>query len=138
MVRPLGDAQALLEAQVMQPKPYLIYLHLVRSQRTFRRIQLTMSIQERALPFPDQPWYRFEVEPIATSLRPEDKPRGITSARDMCIPIFPNTSHPNGREPLQWKAYSHTISAPIGSTRNRLISAFGLDRNRSTRQTPLH
>ncbi|KAJ8463629.1 hypothetical protein ONZ51_g10134 [Trametes cubensis] len=82
MVRPFNDAQALLEAQAMQPKSYLIYLRL-----------------ERALPWPDQPWYRFQVEPIATTLRPEDEARCITS--DMCIPIFPNTNHPNGRESLQ-------------------------------------
>ena len=30
MVRPFDDAQALLEAQAMQPKSYLIYLRLVR------------------------------------------------------------------------------------------------------------
>ncbi|KAI0664048.1 hypothetical protein C8Q70DRAFT_215498 [Cubamyces menziesii] len=82
MVRPFNDAQALLEAQAMQPKPYLIYLRM-----------------ERALPWPDQPWYRFEIEPIATTLRPEDEARGITS--DMCIPIFPNTNHPAARESLQ-------------------------------------
>ncbi|KAH9889318.1 hypothetical protein C8Q73DRAFT_736834, partial [Cubamyces lactineus] len=82
MVRPFNDAQALLEAQAMQPKSYLIYLRL-----------------ERALPWPDQPWYRFEIEPIATTLRPEDETRCITS--DMCIPIFPNTNHPNGRESLR-------------------------------------
>ena len=29
MVRPFDDAQALLEAQAMQPKSYLIFLHLV-------------------------------------------------------------------------------------------------------------
>ncbi|KAI0327931.1 hypothetical protein GY45DRAFT_1327002 [Cubamyces sp. BRFM 1775] len=82
MVRPFDDAQALLQAQAMRPKSYLIYLHM-----------------ERALPFPDQPWYRFEIEPVATSLRPEDKALGITS--DMCIPISPNSSHPTGREPLK-------------------------------------
>ncbi|KAI0664049.1 hypothetical protein C8Q70DRAFT_1145708, partial [Cubamyces menziesii] len=82
MVRQFDDAQALREARAMQPKSYLIYLQL-----------------ERALPWPDQPWYRFEIEPIATTLRPEDEAQGITS--DMCIPIFPNTSHPNGRESLQ-------------------------------------
>ncbi|KAJ8463624.1 hypothetical protein ONZ51_g10139 [Trametes cubensis] len=82
MVRHLDDPQALLEAQAMRPKSYLVYL-----------------VYELALPFPDQPWYRFEVQPIATSLRLEDKARGITP--DMCIPIFPNNSHPSGREPLR-------------------------------------
>ena len=32
MVRPFDDPQALLEAQAMQPKSYLIYLRLVRFQ----------------------------------------------------------------------------------------------------------
>ncbi|KAH9889306.1 hypothetical protein C8Q73DRAFT_154039 [Cubamyces lactineus] len=64
MVRPFHDAQALLQAQAMRPKSYLIFLHL-----------------ERALPWPDQPWYRFEIEPVASSLRPEDHTRGITSIR---------------------------------------------------------
>ncbi|KAH9889295.1 hypothetical protein C8Q73DRAFT_707024 [Cubamyces lactineus] len=82
MVRRFDDPQALLQAQAMRSKSYLVYLYY-----------------ELALPFPNQPWYRFEVEPIATSLRPEDTARGITP--DMCIPIFPNTTHPNGREPLQ-------------------------------------
>ena len=62
-------------------------------------MSLIDHVQERALPWPDQPWYRFEIEPIATTLRPEDEAQGITS--DMCIPIFPNTNHPNGRESLQ-------------------------------------
>ncbi|KAH9889293.1 hypothetical protein C8Q73DRAFT_153661 [Cubamyces lactineus] len=82
MVRPFNDTQALLEAQAMRPKSYLILLQL-----------------EMALPWPDQPWYRFEVEPVATTLRPEDKARGITP--EMCAPILPNTSHPNGRESLR-------------------------------------
>ncbi|KAI0327915.1 hypothetical protein GY45DRAFT_1326989 [Cubamyces sp. BRFM 1775] len=82
MVRPLNDHQALLQAQAMQPKSYLVMLSM-----------------EMALPWPDQPWYRFEVEPVATNLRPEDKERGITP--DMCAPISPNTSHPTGRESLK-------------------------------------
>ncbi|KAI0327912.1 hypothetical protein GY45DRAFT_1355416 [Cubamyces sp. BRFM 1775] len=82
MVRPFEDAQALLEAHAMRPKSYLIMLQM-----------------ELGLPWPDQPWYRFEVEPIATSLRPEDKTRGITP--DLCIPIYPNTSHPTGRIPVK-------------------------------------
>ncbi|KAJ8461989.1 hypothetical protein ONZ51_g11188 [Trametes cubensis] len=82
MVRSFNDSEALNQAQAMQPKSYLVYLHW-----------------ELALPFPDQPWYKFDIRPIATSLRPEDKARCISS--DMCIPIYPNTKHPNGREPLR-------------------------------------
>ncbi|KAJ8461987.1 hypothetical protein ONZ51_g11191 [Trametes cubensis] len=82
MVEPLGDYQALLQARSMRPKLYLVCLYL-----------------ELALPWPDQPWYKFDVQPIATSLRPGDKARCISS--EMCIPVFPNTNHPNGRELLR-------------------------------------
>ncbi|KAI0327916.1 hypothetical protein GY45DRAFT_1372780 [Cubamyces sp. BRFM 1775] len=82
MVRPFDDSEALLEAQAMQPKSYLVFL-----------------TWDLALPFPDQPWYKYEIEPIAPSSRSEDKARGISS--DMCIPIFPNTSHPTGRKPIK-------------------------------------
>lgn len=51
--------------------------------------------QEMELPFPGKPWYRYRVCPIAPTLRAEDKEEGY--APDMCIPIFPNTSHPLGR-----------------------------------------
>ncbi|KAI0664050.1 hypothetical protein C8Q70DRAFT_1049574 [Cubamyces menziesii] len=80
MVRPLNDARALLGAQAMRPKSYL----------------------ERSLPWPNHSWYRFEVGPIGASLRPEDEARGITS--DLCILISPNTSRPNGREPVKPEA----------------------------------
>ncbi len=48
---------------------------------------------------PDKPWIPYEVVPIAPNLRPVDEEHGATA--DMCIPIGPNTSHPNGREPLE-------------------------------------
>lgn len=51
--------------------------------------------QAKDLPTPTKPWFRFEVWPIATALRPEDPEEGITS--DMVIPIYPNTVHPAGR-----------------------------------------
>ncbi|KAI0664046.1 hypothetical protein C8Q70DRAFT_215546 [Cubamyces menziesii] len=81
MVRHLQDQDALAQARAMRTRTYLIYLH-----------------REMALPFPDQPWYRFEILPIAPCLRPSDDARGITP--DMCVPIYPNTSHPSGRTPL--------------------------------------
>lgn len=50
------------------------------------------------LPFPDKPWYRFRALPIGSHLPPPNEAKGYTS--DMCIPIFPNMSHPTGRAPL--------------------------------------
>ncbi|KAI0327934.1 hypothetical protein GY45DRAFT_1327006 [Cubamyces sp. BRFM 1775] len=82
MVTPFQDPDALAQARAMKTKRYLVYLHW-----------------EMALPLPDQPWYRFEVLPIAPTLRPEDCALGITS--DMCIPIYPNTAHPHEREPVR-------------------------------------
>ncbi|KAI0327914.1 hypothetical protein GY45DRAFT_1073239 [Cubamyces sp. BRFM 1775] len=81
MVKPFQDPESIAQAQAMETRLYLVYIHW-----------------EMALPFPDQPWYRFEILPIAPTLRPEDPPLGITS--DMCIPIYPNVSHPTGRAPL--------------------------------------
>lgn len=57
------------------------------------------SQQELELPFPNRPWYRYTVLPVAPSLRPEDKAEGYTP--DMCVPIFPNTSHPRERRSLR-------------------------------------
>ncbi|KAI0350622.1 hypothetical protein OH77DRAFT_1412663 [Trametes cingulata] len=81
MVKALDDPQATAEAEAMKPKAYLAWLNL-----------------ELALPFPDQPWYRFDICPIGLGIRPEDAESGITS--DMCVPIGPNTSHPTGRKPV--------------------------------------
>ncbi|KAI0350618.1 hypothetical protein OH77DRAFT_1430794 [Trametes cingulata] len=83
MVKHYEDPLALAAARAMRPKKYLVYLEL--------------SMQ---LPWPKSPWFRFKVCPIGTTLRPEDKERGITS--DMVIPIFPNTHHPGSfREPIR-------------------------------------
>lgn len=43
--------------------------------------------------------FGYVVTPIAPSLRAEDKDEGY--AADMCVPIFPNTSHPLGRTPVR-------------------------------------
>lgn len=51
------------------------------------------------LPFPNKPWYRYDVSAIAPTLRAEDKDEGY--AADMCVPIYPNTSHPLGRAPVR-------------------------------------
>ncbi|KAJ2992648.1 hypothetical protein NUW54_g7884 [Trametes sanguinea] len=82
MVKHFGDANALEQAKALTPRFHLIYLSL-----------------DMALPFPGRPWYQFDVSPIAPKLRKEDAKRGITPA--MCIPIYPNTVHPNGRPPLR-------------------------------------
>ncbi|KAJ3000244.1 hypothetical protein NUW54_g3843 [Trametes sanguinea] len=81
-VRHLDDPIAYKEAQEMGPKSHLVILEL-----------------ERALPFPNRPWYRFDVHSIAPCVRDAEPQKGLTS--DMCIPIFPNTYHPNGRAPVR-------------------------------------
>ncbi|KAI9067486.1 hypothetical protein FKP32DRAFT_1563702 [Trametes sanguinea] len=82
MVKHFDDPIALAAAQAMRPKKYLVYLdHAID------------------LPSLTNPWFRYKVSPIATTLRPEDSEAGITS--DMVIPIYPNTYHPSGyREPI--------------------------------------
>ncbi|KAI0629508.1 hypothetical protein C8Q77DRAFT_291612 [Trametes polyzona] len=75
------DPIALAQARAMRPKKYLVYLLLIME-----------------LPTPTKPWFRYEVWPVATTLRPEDKDKGITP--DMVVPISPNTSHPHGRAPV--------------------------------------
>ncbi|EIW54312.1 uncharacterized protein TRAVEDRAFT_132466 [Trametes versicolor FP-101664 SS1] len=81
MVRHLEDDDALEAVRLMKTKSYLICLNL-----------------ELDLPFPDKPWYRFEAFPIGPHLPPSRKAEGYTP--DMCIPIFPNSKHPTGREPV--------------------------------------
>ncbi|KAI0350620.1 hypothetical protein OH77DRAFT_1430797 [Trametes cingulata] len=82
MVKHFDDPIALAAAQAMRPKKYLVYL----------RLPLELST-------PTKPWFRYEVYPIATIVRPEDNDEGITS--DMVIPIYPNTSHARGRSPIR-------------------------------------
>ncbi|EIW54181.1 uncharacterized protein TRAVEDRAFT_76103, partial [Trametes versicolor FP-101664 SS1] len=82
MVKDLHDPEALAAAEGLQPKAYLIYIDY-----------------ELELPFPNKPWYRYDVSAIAPSLRAEDVDEGY--AADMCVPIFPNTSHPLGRTPVR-------------------------------------
>lgn len=102
MVKDLNDPEALSAAEAIQPKAYVVYLKNVRD---FREISSNTNLvmlrltQELEIPFPNKPWYRYKICPIAPSLRAEDKDEGY--AADMCIPIFPNTSHPRGRTPLR-------------------------------------
>ncbi|KAI9067492.1 hypothetical protein FKP32DRAFT_1563692 [Trametes sanguinea] len=79
MVKHYDDPVALSAAQAMRPQKYLVYLDYAK------------------LPTPSNPWFRYIVNPIGTTLRPEDSGRGITS--DMVIPIYPNTFHPSGNRP---------------------------------------
>ncbi|KAI0645114.1 hypothetical protein C8Q79DRAFT_752778 [Trametes meyenii] len=82
MVRRYDDPIALAAAKAIKPRKYLVYL----------RVSLDV-------PTPTNPWFRFEVDPIATTLRPEDREHGITP--DMVVPIYPNTRHLRGRTPVQ-------------------------------------
>ncbi|KAI0669566.1 hypothetical protein C8Q78DRAFT_186147 [Trametes maxima] len=81
MVRHYDDPIALSAAAAMRPQTYLVYLEMALDIST-----------------PTKPWFRFEVSPVATTLRPEDKQRGITP--DMVLPIHPNTRHLRGRTPV--------------------------------------
>ncbi|RPD57918.1 hypothetical protein L226DRAFT_492889 [Lentinus tigrinus ALCF2SS1-7] len=81
MVQHLKDPVAMLAAETMSLKKYLVLLDTIRE-----------------LPMPGWPWFRYGLNPIATSLRLEDPQRFITS--DMAVPIYPNTSHPTGRSPV--------------------------------------
>ncbi|KAI0664030.1 hypothetical protein C8Q70DRAFT_905978 [Cubamyces menziesii] len=82
MVEHFNDPIATAEARALETKKYLVYL------------QSCLDI-----PFPTNLWYRYDVSPIATTLRAEEPSNGITS--DMVIPIYPNTRHPHGsRSPI--------------------------------------
>ncbi|RDX46964.1 hypothetical protein OH76DRAFT_1321749, partial [Lentinus brumalis] len=81
MVRHLNDPEALRAAQALSTRSYLVYLHC-----------------DSVLPFPGKPWYGFTVYLVGPCLPPHDCDF-MTS--EMCIPIFPNASHPEGREPVR-------------------------------------
>lgn len=105
MVEDLDDPEALAAASAMQTQAYLVYIKMVRVFQvlhfSFNAVicrTLMILSQELEIPFPGKPWYHYRVCPIAPSLRAEDKDRGY--APDMCVPIFPNASHPLGRTPI--------------------------------------
>ncbi|KAI0629531.1 hypothetical protein C8Q77DRAFT_1140756 [Trametes polyzona] len=83
-VKALDDPIATAAAQAMSTKPYLVFLE-----------------REIGLPFPNKPWYRYTVSIIAPSLRDADQAKGYTP--EMCVPIYPNTSHPTERTPVRPK-----------------------------------
>ncbi|RPD56375.1 hypothetical protein L226DRAFT_468667 [Lentinus tigrinus ALCF2SS1-7] len=81
MVQHLNDPEALRAAEALSPRSYLVYIDI-----------------DLALPFPGKPWYGFTMYPIGSTLRPANEEEGMTP--DLCIPIFPNNGHPDGRVPL--------------------------------------
>ncbi|KAI1790357.1 hypothetical protein LXA43DRAFT_1095508 [Ganoderma leucocontextum] len=74
------DARALEEAQEIRPKTYLV-----------------LAAFDLSFPFPGRPWYGYNVWPVGPSLRAVDEKRCLEP--DMCVPIFPNETHPAGRPP---------------------------------------
>ncbi|KAI0364942.1 hypothetical protein BV20DRAFT_973755 [Pilatotrama ljubarskyi] len=82
MVEHLNDHVATAQARALCPKKYLVYLDNALD-----------------LSFPTSAWFRFQVSPIGTTLRPEDPARGVTS--NMAIPIYPNEDHPAHRPPIR-------------------------------------
>ncbi|KAI0774873.1 hypothetical protein BD413DRAFT_307504 [Trametes elegans] len=78
MVQHLEDPVATAAAAAMRPKKYLVYLELGLD-----------------LPSPTDPWFRYLIDPIGTTLRPPDPEEGITP--EMVIPIHPNPDRPRGR-----------------------------------------
>lgn len=84
-------------ARKIQPKTYLVFLNTVRELfiHVTRKECSGCSRRGQALsiPFPQDPWFPFIVNPIAPFPPPMEG--HVTS--EMCIPIYPNTSHPSGR-----------------------------------------
>ncbi|KAL7277684.1 hypothetical protein ACG7TL_008616 [Trametes sanguinea] len=81
MVEHFNDPIAIAEGHALDTKKYLVYLEVAID-----------------MPFPTNKWFRYRVGLIGATLCAEDPSRGITS--DMAIPIYPNTSHPSGRTPV--------------------------------------
>ncbi|KAI0800163.1 hypothetical protein C8Q74DRAFT_1192663 [Fomes fomentarius] len=77
----LKDPEAVAAAQAIRPQTYLAYIHT-----------------DVTLPIPGRPWYIYSISLVGTSLRASDPVHGIDSS--MCVPIYPNTSHPEEREPV--------------------------------------
>lgn len=58
------------------------------------------SFQSLDMPFITNLWFRFAVALVDITLRPPDlAAKGYTP--DMVVPVYPNTSHPGGRAPVQ-------------------------------------
>lgn len=89
----------LVAARTLRPKTYLVFLENVSSQLLHRCITLMPQPRpkELALPFPNDPCYPYSITPVT----PCPPPVAEGFAAEMCVPIFPNTHHPNGREPVR-------------------------------------
>ncbi|TBU36643.1 hypothetical protein BD309DRAFT_836173, partial [Dichomitus squalens] len=53
------------------------------------------------IPFPNRPWTRYITYIVGPGLRAADPESCFTP--EMCVPMFPATSHPNQRAPLHPK-----------------------------------
>ncbi|TFK84690.1 hypothetical protein K466DRAFT_496077, partial [Polyporus arcularius HHB13444] len=84
MVKDLGldDPATLAEVKGMSPRKYLVYIEWPAE-----------------LPMPNSRWCKYDINPIATTLRPADEDSGVTP--DMVLPIHPNTKHAHGPEPVR-------------------------------------
>ncbi len=59
-----------------------------------------MSSQHHTLPvWGPKPWYSFDIYLVGLCLPSPNQEECVTP--DMCVPIFPNTSHPEGRIPVR-------------------------------------
>ncbi|RPD57880.1 hypothetical protein L227DRAFT_577573 [Lentinus tigrinus ALCF2SS1-6] len=83
MVQHLNDPQADAEAEALDQEGglYIVYLDKILVE-----------------PQPDDPWFSFSAILVSPKIRRSDQAQHVTY--DMCVPIFPNTTHPEGREPL--------------------------------------
>ncbi|PIL33721.1 hypothetical protein GSI_04346 [Ganoderma sinense ZZ0214-1] len=75
-----GYPDILEAARAMRPKPHLVFLE-----------------SELALSFPHDPWYPYAISPIT----PCPPPMAKGHNPEMCVPVFPNTHHRNGREAVR-------------------------------------
>ncbi len=99
-VRHLNDPAALRAAQAMSPRSYLIYLDCVCVLTTDIQLELT-DVWRQHNPLPiwgSRPWHGFTIYPIGPSLRAANEDECVTL--EMCTPLFPNDSHPDGRFPI--------------------------------------
>lgn len=96
----LKDPEAVVAAQAIRTKTYLAYIHTVSPSLplAYASRALKMPIKDVTLPIPGRPWYIYSISLVGTSLRPSDPAHGIDSS--MCVPIYPNISHPEEREPV--------------------------------------
>ncbi|KAL1944165.1 hypothetical protein VTO73DRAFT_3350 [Trametes versicolor] len=99
MVEHFNDHVATAKAKELGAQEFLVYLHT--------------SLD---MPFITNLWFRFAVALVDITLRPPDlAAKGYTP--DMVVPVYPNTSHPGGRAPVQ-----SITSLPFDNCYHRLES----------------